>query len=39
MAYQQQQQQRALQLLAITEDPFGSYLVDPDTLDTVKQVS
>jgi uncharacterized membrane protein len=35
---QRLQQQRALELLAITEDPFGSYLVDPDTLDTVKQV-
>ncbi|KAF6252627.1 retinal pigment epithelial membrane protein-domain-containing protein [Scenedesmus sp. NREL 46B-D3] len=38
LAKQPAQQQRALQLLAITEDPFGSYLVDPDTLHTVKQV-
>lgn len=27
-----------LQLMAITEDPWGSYLVHPDTLETLKQV-
>lgn len=28
-----------VELLAITEDPWGSYMVHPDTLETMYQVS
>jgi hypothetical protein len=35
---EQQAGKQALQLMAITEDPWGSYLVDPHTLEMVKQV-
>lgn len=27
-----------VELMAITEDPWGSYIVDPETLDTLEQV-
>lgn len=27
-----------VQLMAITEDPWGSYMVDPETLETLEQV-
>jgi hypothetical protein len=27
-----------VELLAITEDPWGSYIMDPETLETLEQV-